>query len=704
MKGRNQVFITSLILTIGVFLIGIFLSYALDYLRVNEVNDVISEYELGKEAYLLEQNFFDSLGGDTCSIMQRRISQLKAEIQDVGMELAKYSSKTLFKGFDFDLMKHKYALLQLRFLATIEDTNRLCGKQYIPIIHFFDDKDTLTSERQAYILTEINEEFPKEVVTISLDFNYDKEPLIKAMALKYNVTKVPTIIIDSQKYERVLYTGEIRTIVKDILATINTDPYYESSDLAAFDLQSVEESDTLAALYRSLNTASDPLAKGDLLISIGRLIGNSSLVCGSLPYFESVLNSSDKEAKALAYETIASIGCGFDSSSNLFKAADIWDEIGVHFRAQIYRDIANGNSPKLNFAPADPVQGNMSLSDDSKYLMIGESKIVISKDDVIVSQVDRVLRDWLGGQMDSSPFEGPILDVFSERFTYPEKDLRSDIGWHEGGRIKQILAYSGASLVPSSGTLVRKIHDNWYAPNEEGVFMFEVPPDKVHYPTTRFLRNDFAVIVDTHGINMLVEQAVRKNASVVIGCCDHPGKIAAAQYLSSKGIRTICFTDKYLPLALFSGSSVLGSPPVKHVQDFAVVGDQPVSVNLSEVIIVEDAAEGAPSYYDTPKRYFDTFNDYMHLRTVVVPAGKDEAYKLVEAAELFNSSVIAARIFTRDEYISYSRWLSSSPDNRIILFHSASYPYGYLLLKEFPDQASFDDIDPVFVSSAEVST
>ena len=38
--------------------------------------------------------------------------------------------------------------------------------------------------------------------------------------------------------------------------------------------------------------------------------------------------------------------------------------------------------------------------------------------------------------------------------------------------------------------------------------MFEVPLDKVLYPTTRFFSDDLAVIMDTHGVNMLVEQAI----------------------------------------------------------------------------------------------------------------------------------------------------------------------------------------------------
>ncbi|GAJ05263.1 unnamed protein product, partial [marine sediment metagenome] len=249
--------------------------------------------------------------------------------------------------------------------------------------------------------------------------------------------------------------------------------------------------------------------------------------------------------------------------------------LGNEFRAGLDLDIAYGNEPEIKFSVLPLEAPKKTKREGISSITIGRSSIELTKDDKIVSQTDRVTRDWLSYHMYSSPFTDRILRVFYERLRYPDDELLLEIGWHEGGRIIE-LKQIGLKHEVASGTVVAKKNGKWYAPDENGIFKFEVPIDKVLYPTTRFLREDIAVIIDTHGINMIVEQAVRKNATVVIGCCDHPGKIKAAQYLADKGISVICFTDKYLPWILGSGQTILGSPPIEREGNSFVLGNRPI--------------------------------------------------------------------------------------------------------------------------------
>ena len=74
---------------------------------------------------------------------------------------------------------------------------------------------------------------------------------------------------------------------------------------------------------------------------------------------------------------------------------------------------------------------------------------------------------------------------------------------------------------------------------------------------------------------MVVEQAVRYNATTVISDCDHPGKVYAAKYLSKKGISIVCFPDKYTYLALGHDLSLVGSPPINITKNQAIIGKRP---------------------------------------------------------------------------------------------------------------------------------
>ncbi len=453
-------------------------------------------------------------------------------------------------------------------------------------------------------------------------------------------------------------------------------------------------------------------ARGDILLILGRLKNDSSLICESVPHYEHSL-SGEPERDAIIYETLASLDCGRDAEGDLLKASELWKSAGNEFRSELDEALALNETLDFETDTAGLPDFNLSVPENPEGFVTGKSSINLGKHDILVSQVDRVTRDWLSYQI----FYGPLyragrdellteyelqrpklLTTFSERLSYNKTELLPEIGWHEGARIREIREV-GLTHMTASGTVVINREGKWYAPDENGVFRFEVPRDKVLYPTTRFFREDIAVIIDTHGINMLVEQAVRKNATVVVGCCDNPGKIKAAMYLGSKGIKTICFTDKYLPLILGSGLEILGSPPIRREGNIMVIGDRPVEFGTEEKFVVMGVSgdKFALSYYDTPRMYFDQLTGDIELDVEYVLIDDfGQMGRVTERARETGAKAIAVRVFSSGDYREVREWLEEDPENRAILFHTVSYPYGYKLLKEFPGQTTFDDINPEF--------
>ena len=101
-------------------------------------------------------------------------------------------------------------------------------------------------------------------------------------------------------------------------------------------------------------------------------------------------------------------------------------------------------------------------------------------------------------------------------------------------------------------------------------------------------------------------------------------------------------------------------------------------------------------YYDTPARYFRMLGKAADLDVVFVPVnGMNQMSNIIEAAEKFDAKIIGVRIFNADDYNKVKLWLEESADRKAVLFHSTSYPYGCKLFTEFPEQTSFDDINPI---------
>lgn len=436
-----------------------------------------------------------------------------------------------------------------------------------------------------------------------------------------------------------------------------------------------------------------PQAMADSLLAAGRLAGNKSMVCDSVALFKRS-KAGSLEEKAIIYETIASLGCGSFRPYYYWRASRIWKKLNNVFRSRLDLSLAFGRPPSIIFEQY-AAQGEAKKYDAQK-IIVGATTINITERDLLLSQSDRVSRDWFGFQLNDSPFSDSLLTAFSERLTYSPEELTS-LGWHEGGRISEII---GINRKIATGTIIAEYDGTWYAPDEFGVFRFSVPLDKALYPTNRFFADNIMMVVDTHGVNMVVEQAIRYNATVVVGCCDYFGKVDAARYLADRNIKVVCFTDRFLPLLLGLDLPIVGSPPIRRTENGFAIGGQVVEILSDEIVVVQGVANYSlvPQYYDTPERYFSRLQNMTGMRAIYYEmSSPGQIHSLLDFADQVNSSVVAVRVFGLDDYLAVSSWLGKNKKNRAMLFHSAAYPHGYRLFFEFPGQTSFDDINPIFV-------
>ena len=198
---------------------------------------------------------------------------------------------------------------------------------------------------------------------------------------------------------------------------------------------------------------------------------------------------------------------------------------------------------------------------------------------------------------------------------------------------------------------------------------------------------------------MLVEQTIRHNASAVISDCDHPGKVYAAKYLSDHGVDVICFPDKYTFLALGHNLKLVGSPPTTLYPDHAVIGNRPVKITLKDKIVAANSTDTAYAlwYYQTPSSYFDVLAQTIQLNVTYVSMDQfGQMNRVTDKAREIEANIIATRVFNKQDYEAIKQWLDEDATRKVILFHSASYPYGQKIFREYPNRSTFDDPNPVF--------
>ncbi|MEW6214484.1 MAG: hypothetical protein AB1478_04665 [Nitrospirota bacterium] len=330
------------------------------------------------------------------------------------------------------------------------------------------------------------------------------------------------------------------------------------------------------------------------------------------------------------------------------------------------------------------IEKNKPPMNDFKKIIIGKSAIRLKKNAKIKTQVDRVTRDWLSAYN----FKIAPWDFAKE----------NNVPWHEGEKIKEIIGFTDAKVSPVWGTKAKRFGNNWYAPDDSGIYRFVLSDDKTYnYPTNIIIDDQTVIINDTHGINAIAWDSLW--ADLVVGCGDHEGKIEAAYYLAKNGVNVYMPTDKEVYRLIGSNTKgvIVGSAPTKKTTDGAVIGDQPISINVDEPIVVSNSDGRYPlHYYETPYSYFKELERYTGRKMNIISMTIEEKGKgsvVVEEARRIGAKLIGIRVWEKEEHDSVYSWLKEDKAHRAVLFHSAVYPEGYKLFFEFPQQTSFGDIN-----------
>ena len=95
-RYKKHLFLTAFVLAVLIFLSGTLLGYSLDRFRVNDVVDMIKENELNMESYVLEQDFLDVTGAESCELLTPRFDELSFSLAEIGNTLTSYENTKLY--------------------------------------------------------------------------------------------------------------------------------------------------------------------------------------------------------------------------------------------------------------------------------------------------------------------------------------------------------------------------------------------------------------------------------------------------------------------------------------------------------------------------------------------------------------------------------------------------------------------------------
>jgi len=217
-KTLKNTLLKSIIAAIVIFAIGLYLGYTLDVLRVDDVSNSMSEIELDTLYYVTSQNYLDTFGTvveneSACGLMSSILSGLSPDLGELGSTLTYFESKNIFSGRSYNILKHKYFLLEVRAYTLFTKLKEECGYDFDLILYFYDQYHE-DSKRQGYVLDTLVHS-DDNIYVFSFDRVFD-EAIVHFLVERYNVTTAPVLIVnEDQKFEGYASLAELREFLEN---------------------------------------------------------------------------------------------------------------------------------------------------------------------------------------------------------------------------------------------------------------------------------------------------------------------------------------------------------------------------------------------------------------------------------------------------------------------------------------------------------
>ncbi len=198
MASKN-VFWEAVVLTIAVFIIGIFVGVAYEANKIDEINTYYTRSEIS----LLDTFAFGSLDKEkvSCETLIESHIDFANRVYDEALLLEKYEdSGKLSEGFK--LAYQKYDLLRTLLWINTMDTSKRCGEDFSTVVYLYERESGDLGKKAEHrvwsrILFELKEKRGKEIILIPIGADSNVASL-EVVLDKFNIKKYPVLIINNE--------------------------------------------------------------------------------------------------------------------------------------------------------------------------------------------------------------------------------------------------------------------------------------------------------------------------------------------------------------------------------------------------------------------------------------------------------------------------------------------------------------------------
>lgn len=190
MVRHKQVWVTFVLLVGVVFTVGVLVGSAWQSQSATEVAKILRSSELDAESFLVEQELFETFETN-CNFSRSRLDSVSGELWKLGKLLSAPNARERLGESDYDFLKRKYHLMQIRTFVLEKSLSQECGDSSNVVLFYFSRSDP-DSKKQGEILDELVNRF--DIHVFAVEYNYSRE--LKFLEEYYNIRQTPTLVVN----------------------------------------------------------------------------------------------------------------------------------------------------------------------------------------------------------------------------------------------------------------------------------------------------------------------------------------------------------------------------------------------------------------------------------------------------------------------------------------------------------------------------
>jgi glutaredoxin len=198
-KVSKRIFALAAVITIIIFIIGIYFGYFISEEKFNSLKIDFERLQLQQKDTELESNLLNFIGLNSCESLNYELDKATSMASDLGGRVSYYDSE-IIKNPEFYTLKKQYILTLIQYWSYWELYKKNCNSSVNTILYFYSIDGCDDCSKQGFVLTYLKQRYPKEIMIFALDYNEDLYSL-NLLKNVYGIKTTPTLIINKEKYE-----------------------------------------------------------------------------------------------------------------------------------------------------------------------------------------------------------------------------------------------------------------------------------------------------------------------------------------------------------------------------------------------------------------------------------------------------------------------------------------------------------------------